>query len=183
MASSVISLLIFHRRGKKHSIILRTQLSVRVHACIGEYKTVPWPKPCVCQLTLYEDQFVSLSPYRQWCMSFNYQRIILPRSSLNSHGGSFGKRPRILIWARINSISTTRWKTGAWRGARRRRLGTFYVSGVTVFCHFVLLGLLVSLSNVRELAQRGWVETHANMHARGMRANTHTHTCCIWAFD
>ena len=23
-------------RGKKHSIILRTQLSVRVHACIGE---------------------------------------------------------------------------------------------------------------------------------------------------
>lgn len=24
------------RRGKKHSIILRTQLSVRVHACIGE---------------------------------------------------------------------------------------------------------------------------------------------------
>lgn len=25
------------RRGKKHSIILRTQLSVRVHACIGEW--------------------------------------------------------------------------------------------------------------------------------------------------
>lgn len=24
-----------HRRGKKHSIVLRTQLSIRVHACIG----------------------------------------------------------------------------------------------------------------------------------------------------
>lgn len=32
--------LVFHRRGKKHSLILRTQLSVRVHACIGEYQTV-----------------------------------------------------------------------------------------------------------------------------------------------
>lgn len=29
------------RKGKKHSIILRTQLSVRVHACIGESHFIP----------------------------------------------------------------------------------------------------------------------------------------------
>lgn len=29
------------RRGKKNSIILRTQLSVRVHACIGEWRQRP----------------------------------------------------------------------------------------------------------------------------------------------
>lgn len=35
-----------------------------------------------------------------------------------------------------------------------RRLKAIYVFGVTVFCHFVLLGLLVNLSHVRELAQK-----------------------------
>lgn len=32
-----LSLFLSSRRGKKHSIVLRTQLSVRVHACIGEF--------------------------------------------------------------------------------------------------------------------------------------------------
>lgn len=61
------------------------------------------------------------------------------------------------------------------RALARSRLRTLNVCGVTVLCHFVLLGLPVTLNNVREIAQRAdWKHMQTCMHAAVMQTHVRT---------
>lgn len=56
-------------------------------------------------------------------------------------------------------------------------LRTLNVCGVTVLCHFVLLGLPLTLNNVREIAQSAnWEHMQTCVHAADMQ--THVDTKC-----
>lgn len=87
-------------------------------------------------------------------------------------------QPGILIWTGVLHISERQKRSACWHRAEAENI--LCVWSYCVFCHFVLLGLLVTLSNVMELAQRAeW----KHMQACGAQARAHTHAqIFIWVW-